>query len=187
MDTEKLARFIEETQYLPESIAFRSNWMGWKLAYCDALLHMHGSQKDVVRNIAKSAIEHEHHKLVFRSSGNVFCDFAYVFVNDSEEPELPFFMLNRSEIFKYYDDFLERLGVDGKTIVFRIDKRTYRLEDCSYLVEEYGDEACAIFLEEELWDYIHSGYFDPIPLTEKIDSWGRRALKVHKEVPRARL
>jgi len=67
--------FWRKTQYLPESITFKSDWLGLKLAYCDALLYMHESQRDVVRNLAKHAVEHEHHKLVFRGSGNVFCDF----------------------------------------------------------------------------------------------------------------
>jgi hypothetical protein len=182
MDTEKLARFLEETQYLPESITFKSDWFGWKLAYCDALLYMHESQKDVVRNLAKHAVEHEHHKLVFRGSGNVFCDFVYLFVNDSNELELPYFMLNRNEIFDYYDDFLERLSVEGKKMVFRTDDRVYRFKDYDYLIEEYGEEACSVFLEE-VWEYIYSGKFDPLPLTREADPW-RRVLKVHESVPR---
>ena len=184
MDIRKLARFLEESQYLPEEIAFRSDWMGWKLAYCDALLYMHESQRKVVGSIARYAAEHENHKLVFRGSGNVFCDFVYVFVNDDEEPELPFYMLGRNEIFNYYDQFLERLDVSGDTIVFRTDDRVYRFDDYEYLIEEYGDEVCSIFLEEEIWEYIYSGKFDPLPLTERVDSWGRRILKVHSDVPR---
>ena len=184
MDIRKLARFLEETQYLPEEIAFRSDWLGWRLAYCDALLYMHGSQKDVVRNIAKYAAEHENHKLVFRTSGNIFCDYVYVFVNDDEKPELPFYMLGRNEIFNYYDQFMERLEVSGDTIVFRTDDRVYRFEDYDHLIEEYGDEACSIFLEEEMWEYIYSGKFDPLPLTERVDAWGRRVLKVNEKVPK---
>ncbi len=33
-------------------------------------------------------------------------------------------------------------------------------------------------------EYIYFGKFDPLPLTEKVDSWGRRALKSHRDVPR---
>ncbi len=184
MDIRKLARFLEETQYLPEEIAFRSDWLGWRLAYCDALLNMHGSQREVVGNIARYAAEHENHKLVFRTSGNIFCDYVYLFVNDGEEPELPFYMLGRNEIFNYYDQFMERLDVSDDAVVFRTDDRVYRFEDYDYLIEEYGDETCSVFLEEEMWEYIYSGRFDPLPLTEKTDSWGRRILRVHSEVPK---
>ena len=184
MDIKKLARFLEETQYLPESVTFKTDWLGWKLAYCDALLYMHESQKEVVKNLAKHAVEHEHHKLVFRGSGNIFCDFVYLFVNDSDEPELPYFMLNRNEIFDYYDDFLERISVKDKKIVFRADDRVYRFDDYDLLIEEQGEDTCCIFLDEELWHYIYSGYFDPLPLTEKVDAWGRRVLRVDKDVPR---
>lgn len=183
MEIRKLARFLEETQYLPEEITFKSDWLGWKLAYCDALLYMHESQRDVVRDLAKHAIEHENHKLVFRGSGNVFCDYVYVFVNDEDEPELPFYMLNRNEIFNYYEQFMERLSVKDSKIVFRTDDRSYSF-DLDYLVEEYGEEACSVFLDEEMWSYIYSGYFDPLPLTEKTDAWGRKVLRVHRDVPR---
>lgn len=185
MDTEKLAHFLEETQYFPESITFKSSWLGWKLAYCDALLYMHESQREVVRNLARHAVSHEHHKLVFRSSGNVFCDFVYIFVNDSDEPELPYFMLNRNEIFDYYHDFLERISVEESSIVFRADDRVYRFNDYGWLVDEYGDDACDIFLEEELWQHTYSGCFDPLPLTERTDAWGRRILRIHSDVPRS--
>jgi len=144
---------------------------------------MHESQREVVGNIAKHAAEHERHKLVFRSSGNVFCDFVYVFVNDDEKPELPFYMLGRNEIFNYYDQFLERLDVSKDSIVFRMDDRVYRFDDYEYLIEEYGDEVCSVFLDEEMWEYIYTGYFDPLPLTERVDSWGRRVLRVHSDVP----
>ncbi|WP_290624607.1 hypothetical protein [Archaeoglobus sp. UBA230] len=93
-------------------------------------------------------------------------------------------MLNRNEIFDYYDVFLERLSVEGKKIVFRVDNRVYRFDD--YLIEEYGDEACSVFLEEEMWEYIYSGKFDPLPLTERVDSWGRRVLKVNGKSPKNR-
>jgi len=184
MDIGKLACFLGETQYLPEEIALRDDWLGWKLAYCDVLLYMHESQKEVVRNLAKHAINHEHHKLVFRTSGNIFCDFVYLFVNDSDEPELPYFMLNRNEIFNYYDDFLERLSIEESSIVFRTDSRIYRFDDYEWLIGEYGDEARDVFLEEEFWQYVYSGHFDPHLLTEKTDAWGRRVLRVHKDVPR---
>ncbi len=184
MDIRKLASFLEETQYLPEEIAFRSDWFGWRLAYCDALLYMHGSQREVVGNITRYAAEHENHKLVFRTSGKIFCDFVYVFVNDDEEPELPFYMLGRNEILNYYDQFMERLDVSDDAVVFRTDDRVYRFEDYGYLIEEHGDEVCSVFLEEEMWEYIYSGRFDPLPLTERTDPWGRRILKLHSDVPR---
>ncbi|ADC64607.1 hypothetical protein Ferp_0432 [Ferroglobus placidus DSM 10642] len=184
MDIMKLARFLEEMQYFPENISFRDDWLGWKLVYCDALLYMHESQKDVVKNLAKHAAEHENHKLVFRTSGNVFCDYVYLFVNDSENPELPYFMLNRNEIFEYYDDFLERLSIKGNSIVFRTDSGIYRFDDYEWLIEEYGDDARDVFLEEEFWRYIYSGHFDPLPLTEEVDVWRRKVIRVHRDVPR---
>jgi len=183
MDLGKLASFLEETQYLPDEIAFKSEWLGWKLAYCDALLYMHESQREVVGNLAKHAVEHRNHKLVFRGSGNVFCDFVYLFVSDDKEPELPFYMLGRNEIFDYRDQFLERLGVKDNAIVFKTEDRVYTFRDYGYLIEKYKDEACSIFLEEEMWEYIYSGYFDPLPLTERCDAWGRKVLRVHRDVP----
>ena len=184
MDLGKLASFLEETQYLPDEIAFKSEWLGWKLAYCDALLYMHESQREVVGDLAKHAVEHRNHKLVFRGSGNVFCDFVYLFVSDDKEPELPFYMLGRNEIFDYRDQFLERLGVKDNAIVFKTEDRVYTFRDYGYLIEKYKDEACSIFLEEEMWEYIYSGYFDPLPLTERCDAWGRKVLRVHRDVPR---
>jgi len=41
-----------------------------------------------VNNPAKHATEHEHHKLVFRTSGSIFCDYVYFLVNNSDAPEL---------------------------------------------------------------------------------------------------
>ena len=131
MEIRELARFLEKTQYLPEEISFKNDWLGWKLAYCDALLSMHESEKEVVRNLAKSVIDHKHHKLVFRGSGNVFCTYVYAFVNDEDEPELPFYMLNRNEIFSCYDDFLERLEINEErgSIILRADGKIYEFSD----------------------------------------------------------
>jgi len=143
---------------------------------------MHESQKEVVKNLARHAIEHEHHKLVFRSSGNVFCDFVYLFVNDDLDLELLYFMLNRNVIFDYYHELLERISVDEKSIAFRTDDRVYRFDDYGWIAEEHGDDAGEISLDEEFWNHIYAGYFDPLPLTEKSDAWG--ILKVHSDVPR---
>jgi len=35
MNVRKLKEFIEETQYLPEFISFKIDWLDWKLLYCD--------------------------------------------------------------------------------------------------------------------------------------------------------
>jgi len=66
----------------------------------------------VIKNIAKSVINYRNHKIVFRASGSIFCDYVYAFINDDPKPGLPFYMLNRNEIPKYYDEFIERLGID---------------------------------------------------------------------------
>jgi DNA-binding MarR family transcriptional regulator len=66
----------------------------------------------MIKNIAKSVINYRNHKIVFRASGSIFCDYVYAFINDDPKPGLPFYMLNRNEIPKYYDEFIERLGID---------------------------------------------------------------------------
>ena len=79
-------------------------------------------------------------------------------------------MLNRNEIFDYHHEFLERISVEEKSIAFRADDRVYRFDDCGWMVDEYGDNAGEIFLDEEFWSHIYAGYFDPLPLTERCDA-----------------
>ncbi|RLI78462.1 hypothetical protein DRP04_10100 [Archaeoglobales archaeon] len=185
MNINKLVKFIEETQYLPESISFKRDWLGWKLLYCDVLFYRDGKQKELIKNIVKSVIDYRNHKIVFRASGSIFCDYVYAFVNDDFKPELPFYMLNRDEISKYYDEFIERLSIDKdrNLIVLKADDAVYEFEGYEDLIEEYGGKACKVFLDREMWRYIYLGTFDPLPLTEEVDSW-RRVLKVHESVPR---
>ncbi len=123
----KLAKRLEENQYKPEAISFKSDWNGWKLAYDDALLSGHESEMEVVENIAK-AVEDKDYKLVFRGSGNVFCNYAYAFVHENPK-ELPFFMLNRSEIYEHWSDFSERIYLDEKDskIIFQADDKKIRV------------------------------------------------------------
>jgi len=185
MNINKLVKFIEEMQYLPRSVSFKRDWLGWKLLYCDVYFHGEGKQKDLIKNIAKGIVDYRNHKIVFRASGSIFCDYVYAFVNDDPKPELPFFMLNKNELQNYYAEFLERLNIDKNRnlIIFEADDAAYKFEGYEDLIEEYGGRACRIFLEQEMWRHIYLGTFDPLPLTEEVDSW-KRVLKVHESVPR---
>jgi hypothetical protein len=182
-EIKQLARKLEEGQYKPKCLSFKSDWNGWKLAYEDALLSYHESEGEVVSNLAK-AVKGRNYKLVFRGSGNVFCNYVYAFVH--EKPgELPFFMLNKSELYDYYEDFLERIHLDRKkkAVLFETD-RIYEFERDDDFIEEYDKDVELIFFSEDLWELIYFGYFDPNPLTLVTDGWGRRALFPSKEVPR---
>lgn len=139
----------------------------------------------MIRNIAKSVIDYRNHKIVFRASGSIFCEYIYVFVNNNSKPELPFYMLNKDEIPRYYDEFLDRLRIDKERgmIIFETNNAIYEFENYDDLIEEYGGKARKIFLDREMWKYIYLGRFDPLPLTEEVDSW-KRVLKVHEGVPR---
>lgn len=103
-EIKQLAKKLEENQYKPKCLSFKSEWNGWKLAYEEALLSYHESEGEVDHNVAK-AVEDKNYKLVFRGFGNVFCNYIYAFVHKKPR-ELPFFMLNKSELYDYYDDFL---------------------------------------------------------------------------------
>ena len=131
------------------------------------------------------AVENRNYKLVFRGSGNVFCNYVYAFIHDNPG-ELPFFMLNRSEIYDYYEGFSERIYFDEKAskIIFHTEDEIYEFERDEDFIREYGEDAELIFLEGELWELIYSGYFDPNPLTQVADGWGRRILAVDERVPR---
>ena len=140
MKISKLAKFIEETQYLPASISFKRDWHGWKLLYCDVFSYRDGRRKDIIKNIAEGIIDYRNHKIVFRTSGCIFYDYIYVFVNDDPKPELPFYMLTKSEIPRYYDYFFDRIKVDEERnlILFKTDDAVYEFEGYEDLIEEYG-------------------------------------------------
>jgi hypothetical protein len=179
-----LAKILEENQYKPKRISFKSGWNGWKLAYEDALLSYHESEGEVIRNLAR-VVEDKDYKLVFRGSGNVFCNYVYAFVHEKPR-ELPFFMLNKSELYDWYEDFLERISLDKekKAVLFETDDKTYEFERDDGFIEEYDRDVELTFFSEDLWELIYFGYFDPNPLTLITDGWGRRALIVDKNVPR---
>ncbi len=60
-------------------------------------------------------------------------------------------MLNRNEIASYYDEFLERLSINREkgSVAFSTDDRVYEFDDCAELIDDYGKEACEVFLDQE--------------------------------------
>ena len=87
-----------------------------------------GKQRDGIKNIVKRVIDYKNHKMVFRASGSIFYDYIYAFVSNDLKLELPFFMVNRSELSKYYSDFAERLSIDkGRNIILRADYAVYEI------------------------------------------------------------
>lgn len=186
MNLQELAKHLEQGQYRPRQLSFKNDWLGWKLAYDDALLSYHPSEDEVVRNTKEAVKGFDNYKLIFRGSGNVFCTYILAFVNEEEKPKLPYYMLNKSEISNHYEDFLNRIHVDRKknTIVFEVEDKKYEFDQDEDFIKKYEDDVEHIFLDEDLGELIYFGYFDPEPLTVRLDAWGRRALAPSKNVPR---
>jgi len=179
----KLAQFVDKHQYKADCISFRNSWGSWKLAYDDVLLAGHPSLTEVMDNLIERISDYENYKIVLRGSGNVLAAYLCAFVSEEEKPELPYYMLSRSEILRHCEEFLERTRIEDGIILFETDDMDFAFERGD-LIEEYGEDARDYFVENELWELIYFGHFDPSPLTRIADPWGRRILEPDESIPR---
>lgn len=169
-------------------ISFSLKWKGWKLMNERPLI-----VPDGYKNMDKCIKDSKdfQYKIVSRAGSKHLSEYLFVFATEEDEPEIPFFMMNKDEIQKVYRPFADRIDIDlpSSSIIFSPDGRV-RYKIYNYQIEKrrnhpdrnLKNDMVSTFVKDLLPKCIYYGNFDPDPLISF--KGGRSSLVVSREIPR---
>lgn len=189
-DYEKKIKWLEKNQIEIKKypISFNLDWKGWKLMNERPLVI-----QDPFTNMDKYLRDAEDfpYKIVSRAGSRLLSEYLFMFATEEDEPEIPFFMMNKDEIQKAYKTFAERVSIDlpSSSIIFspdgavrykmynyQIEKRRNRLD------RNLKNDMVSTFVRDLLPKSIYYGDFDSDPLIAMRN--GRVRLVVSRDIPR---
>lgn len=169
-------------------ISFSLDWKGWKLMNERPLI-----VPDGYKNIDKCIKDSKdfQYKIVSRAGSKPLSEYLFMFATEEDEPQIPFFMLNREEIQKAYKTFADRVDIDlpSSSIIFSLDGGV-RYKMYHYQIEKrksnpgrnFRNDIVSVYIKDLLPRSIYYGDFDPDPLIAVRN--GRVRLVVSRDIPR---
>lgn len=187
---EEKIKWLEKNQIEVEKypISFSLDWKSWRLMN-DKPLIVPGpfTNKDKYIRDAKDFV----YKMVSRAGSKLLSEYLFMFANDEDELEIPFFMMNKDEIQQVFRPFADRVGIDlpSSSIIFSLDDGI-RYKMYNYQIEKrkndqdstLRDEMVSTFVKDLLPKSIFYGNFDPDSLIAMKN--GRARLVVSRDIPR---
>jgi len=191
-----LTNYNEKIEWLKENqvdvkkypICFSLDWKSWKLmnekplVFSDPFTNGH-RYLDETKDIP--------YKLVSRAGNRLLSEYLFLFATEDNDPEIPFFMLDKGEIEKTHKSFDDRVSIDlaDSSVVLSLNGGI-RYKMYNHQIEagkknpdkDLSGEIIPVYLDHFLPKFISYGHFDPDPLITSKN--GKTRLFVSRNIPR---